>query len=216
MTHSVGVRAAGKLRTRQALLAAALDLMESRTLDSLSLREVTRAVGIVPAGFYRHFPDVDSLGVALVEESLGSLRAAIRAVRAGLSDSDEIIRRSLTVLLRTVDAHRAQFRFVVRERFGGVPRVRQAIEAQLRLFADELAGDLLAGHIATVSDPRRWARADLDMLTGFVVDHMMLTAAAVLEVPPGRRAAHRRVLDVAAKRLRLIVLGSRAWAEYPG
>ena len=51
---------------------------------------------------------------------------------------------------------------------------------------------------------------------GFVVDHMMLTAAAVLEVPPGRRAAHRRVLDVAAKRLRLIVLGSRAWAEYPG
>jgi AcrR family transcriptional regulator len=211
VTHSPGVRAERKLRTRQALLAAALDRMEHQSFGSLSLREVTRTVGIVPAGFYRHFPDMDSLGVALVEESLGGLRAAVRAVRDGLTDSDEIIHRSLGVLVRTVNAHRPQFRFIVRERFGGVSRVRQAIAGQLRLFGDELAGDLLAGRIATVSDPHRWTPADLHMLTGLVVDHMVLTVAALLDVPPGARAAQRAVVDVAAKRLRLIVLGSRHW-----
>jgi AcrR family transcriptional regulator len=219
MTHTAGTtrtarpRAAQKLRTRQALLAAALDLLEHQSLGSLSLREVTRAVGIVPAGFYRHFPDIESLGVALVEESLGGLRTAMRSVRSGLTDSDEIIRRSLGVLARNVRANRAQFRFVVRERYGGLPRVRQAIADQLRQSGDELATDLLAGRIATVWDPARWPPEDLDMLTGLIVDHMLLTAAAILDVPTDRPAAGRQVLELAAKRLRLIVVGSRHWLD---
>jgi AcrR family transcriptional regulator len=213
MTHTVGARAARKRQTRQALLTAALQLGEHQSLGSLSLREVTRAVGIVPAGFYRHFPDMESLGVAVAEESLGELRLALRAVRSGLTDSEEIIRRSLAVLVRRVRTHRAEFRFIVRERFGGVRRVRQAISDQLRLFGEELATDLLAGRIATVTDPHRWPPADLEMLTGLVVDHMLLTVAAILDLPPNRPAAHRQVLDVAAKRLRLIVLGSRHWLD---
>jgi AcrR family transcriptional regulator len=208
-----GPRAAQKLRTRRALLDAALHLMEHQGLGSLSLREVTRTVGIVPAGFYRHFPDIESLGVALVEESLGGLRAAMRSVRSGLTDSDEIIRRSLAVLARSVHAHRAEFRFVVRERYGGLRRVRQAIADQLRLSGDELAGDLLAGRIAAVWDPARWPAADLEMLTGLIVEHMLLTAAAILEAPPDRPAVQRQVLELAGKRLRLIVLGSRHWLE---
>ncbi|HEU4424444.1 MAG TPA: TetR family transcriptional regulator, partial [Pilimelia sp.] len=194
MTHTVGARAAQKQQTRRALLTAALHLMEHQSLDGLSLREVTRAVGIVPAGFYRHFPDMESLGVALVEESLGGLRTAMRAVRAGLADSEEIIRRSLTVLARSVQAHRAEFRFVVRERSGGMPRVRRAIADQLRLFGEELAADLLAGRIATVTDLRRWPPEDLEMLTGLIVDHMLLTAAAILDAPD-RPAAQRRVIE---------------------
>ena len=213
MTHTVGVRAARKLQTRQALLTAALRLMADQSLGSLSLREVTRAAGLVPAGFYRHFPDMESLGVAVAGESLGELRLALRAVRAGLTDSEEIIRRSLSVLVRRVHAHRAEFRFVVRERFGGVRRVQWAIAEELRLFGVELASDLLAGRIATVSDPHRWPPGDLEMLTGLVVDQLLLTVAAILEVPPDRPAARRHVLDVAAKRLRLVVLGGRHWLD---
>jgi AcrR family transcriptional regulator len=201
-------RAAQKLQTRQALLDAALRLMEDRSLDGLSLREVTLEVGIVPAAFYRHFPDMASLGVALVERSLGSLRTTIRAVRAGLTESEELVRRSIDVLAREVHHNRAEFRFIARERNGGVPRVRQAIREQLHLFSEELAADLIAGEMLD-----RWPPDDVRMLTRLVVNQMVQTGAAILDVPPDQPRVEREVLSVARRQLRLIFLGSQHWLD---
>src|SRR3954463_7775958 len=116
MTHTGTTRLEQKARTRQALLDAALGLMERPSRPSLGLREITRAAGITPTAFYRHFPDVDSLGVALVEQCLGSLRGTIPTVRDGLSSSDELINRSIDILARQVRADRQHFRFIARER----------------------------------------------------------------------------------------------------
>lgn len=75
-------RAEQKLQTRQALLDAACQLMESgRGFGSISLREVAKAAGIVPTGFYRHFTDMDALGLALVAEVDATFRQTIRIVR---------------------------------------------------------------------------------------------------------------------------------------
>ena len=49
-----------KQRTRQALLDAALDLLDEQSFSSLSLRQVTRAARVVPTAFYRHFDDMES------------------------------------------------------------------------------------------------------------------------------------------------------------
>jgi AcrR family transcriptional regulator len=200
-----------KARTRQALLDAALTLMEHRSLGSIGLREVTRAAGLTPTAFYHHFPDVDSLGVALVDECLGSLRATIRTVRDGLSSSDEVINRSIDVLARRVHDHRGHFRFVARERHGGVPAVRAAIAEQLDLFAAELAIDLAGDTL--LGGPRfdRWIAADLRMVTGLIVNHMVWTAAALLDAPPDSADAEARVIDAAGRQLRLIILGARHW-----
>ena len=200
-----------KARTRQALLDAALVLMEHRSLSNTGLREITRAAGITPTAFYRHFPDVDSLGVALVDQCLGSLRATIRAVRDGLRSSDEVINQSIGILAREVRTHPAQFRFIARERHGGVPPVRAAIAEQLDLFAAELAIDLAADKL--VGGPRfdRWIVADLRMITNLIVNHMVWTAAALLDAPPDRPGAAEQVIDAAARQLRLIVLGARRW-----
>ncbi|BCJ41930.1 transcriptional regulator [Actinoplanes ianthinogenes] len=200
-----------KARTRQALLDAALTLMEQRSLSSIGLREVTRAAGVTPTAFYRHFPDVDRLGVALVDESLGTLRATIRAVRDGLSSSDEVINRSIGVLARQVHDHREHFRFVARERHGGVPAVRAAIAEQLDLFAAELATDLAADRLRGGPRFDRWIAADLRMVTSLMVNHMVWTAAALLDAPPDSPDAEARVVDTAGRQLRLIVLGARQW-----
>ncbi len=40
-----------------------------RSFASLSLREVAREAGIAPTSFYRHFRDVDELGLTMVDES---------------------------------------------------------------------------------------------------------------------------------------------------
>ncbi|RMS38985.1 TetR family transcriptional regulator, partial [Pseudomonas coronafaciens pv. garcae] len=75
-------RAEQKQQTRRALLDAAHQLMESgRGFGSLSLREVARTAGIVPTGFYRHFEDMDQLGLALVSEVGQTFRETIRLVR---------------------------------------------------------------------------------------------------------------------------------------
>ncbi|GAA1821668.1 TetR family transcriptional regulator [Planosporangium flavigriseum] len=213
MTHTLGPRAAQKLQTRQSLLEAALRLTEEHSLGSVSLREVSRAAGIVPAGFYRHFPDVESLGVALVEQSLGGLRTALRAVRSDRTDSEEIARRSVQVLAREVRARRAHFRFIARERYGGMSRVREAIRDQLRLLGDELATDLLSDGATAATVLRRWDDADVRVLTSMIVDHMISTAAAIVDVPAGRPAVERRIINAASKQLRLIIVGARHWLD---
>src|SRR6185295_10634494 len=85
-----------KLQTRRALLDAALDLLEGdKSFASLSLREITREVGVVPAAFYRHFSDVEQLGLAVVDEAMGTLRQMIREARETPLDPERIIKRSV-------------------------------------------------------------------------------------------------------------------------
>ena len=94
-------RAERKERTRRAILDAALVLCENSSLAAVSLRQVAKEVGIVPTAFYRHFDSVESLGLALVDESFVSLRAMLRDVRRpGTSATfSEIVDGSVETLL---------------------------------------------------------------------------------------------------------------------
>lgn len=205
MSHTVGTRQSQKLKTRQALLDAALVLLEHQSLSSLGLREVTRAVGITPTAFYRHFESVPALGVSLVERTLGSLHGMIGAILAETGDSEVRLDRSVDLITRHVREQPAHFRFIAREQHGGVGPVREAIAAQLRLFADEVAAAL-----ATEPESRGWADEDLLMLGGLYVDHMVLTASAMLDAGPDGAA---RVARVARRRLRLVTLGALHWLD---
>ena len=68
--------------SRQDIIAAALRLLgPSRSVSTLSLREVAREAGIAPNSFYRHFRDLDELIVALIDLAGLSLRQIIRESR---------------------------------------------------------------------------------------------------------------------------------------
>ena len=211
MSHScrpLGARQARKLRTRQALLDAGLRLLEDQGLSSLGLREVTREVGVAPAGFYRHFRDLADLGVALVQESFGPLHAMVRAIRGEQSASEQVIDGTVAVIADHVRRHRAHFRFLARERHGGVAQVRAAIAGELDLFAEELAGDL-----ARLPQSRGWSTPDLRMLADLYVDHMVSTATAFLEADPDDPAAGDAIAERARRQLRLIHRGRLHWLE---
>jgi AcrR family transcriptional regulator len=64
---------------RAALIEAGLNLLETRTADDLSLREVARAVGVSATAVYRHFPDKGALMTALAGEGLARLAVAQHA-----------------------------------------------------------------------------------------------------------------------------------------
>src|SRR5690554_7398676 len=61
--------------------AALAQLSADRGFGSLSLREVAREAGIAPTSFYRHFAELDELGLALVDEGGVALRQLMRQAR---------------------------------------------------------------------------------------------------------------------------------------
>lgn len=200
-----------KLQTRRALLDAALDLMEGdKSIASLSLREITRAVGVVPAAFYRHFPDVESLGLALVDEAMGSLRQMIREARETPLPPEHIIRRSVETLARNVHAHRRHFRFIAREMYGGNSAVRERIRREIQSFTSELALDL--GRLPWLKD---WSAEDLQMIAGLMVNAMVSIAQAILDAPPERPQAEAEIVRLAEKQLLLISLAVPQWRSRP-
>ncbi|WP_306188166.1 TetR family transcriptional regulator [Streptomyces sp. MK5] len=206
MSHTLGVRQAQKQKTRQALLDAALGLLEEQSLSSLGLREVTRAVGVAPTAFYRHFRSTADLGVALVEEALGSLHPMIRTTVSTADDSEERIARATELISRHVEAYPAHVRFVARERHGGVQPVREAIREQLVRFAREVKDEL-------AKDPQAegWSEDDLLMLAHLYVDQMLITASLFLEALDAPPEERERVTRLATRQLRLISVGRRHW-----
>jgi len=192
--------------TRQALLDAALIRMDAgEGFDSLSLRSVTRAAGIAPTAFYRHFASMDELGLALVEESFRTLRAMLREAREQPVPRD-IIRRSVEILVEHVRAHHQHFAFVARVRSTGNGVLRQAIRGEVRMFTSELATDLARFPVL-----REWSTEDLMMLAGLLVNTMIATIEAMLDVPVAAPEAESEIVRTAEKQLRLTLLAVPHW-----
>ncbi|MFJ8468563.1 TetR family transcriptional regulator [Streptomyces swartbergensis] len=212
MSHTLGIRQAQKQKTRQALLDAALGLLEEQSLSSLGLREVTRAVGVAPTAFYRHFRSTADLGVALVEEALGSLHPMVRTTVSTTGDSEERITRTIELIARHVDGYPAHVRFIARERHGGVQPVREAIRDQLARFALEVRDELAKDPVSA-----GWTEDDLLMLAHLYVDQMLITASLFLEALEGpereREERTRQVAQVATRQMRLIGLGRHHWLD---
>ena len=196
-----------KLQTRRALLDAALDLLEGdKSFASLSLREITREVGVVPAAFYRHFSDVEELGLAVVDEAMGTLRQMIREARETPLDPERIIKRSVETLVRHVHANRRHFRFIAREMYGGRSALRERIHREIQSFISELALDL--GRLPWLS---KWSSEDLQMIAGLMVNAMVSIAQSIMDAPPDRPQAEAEILRIAEKQLLLISLAVPQW-----
>ncbi|MDT4907258.1 MAG: hypothetical protein QOG22_1837 [Pseudonocardiales bacterium] len=199
-------RAERKERTRQNLLDVTLKLIGKRSLASISLREVAREAGIVPTAFYRHFESIDALGVELVDESMRPLRQMIRDTRRGATAKGDIIRGTVDILGRQVRDNPDQFRFLSRERYGGVTAVRRAIATELRLFTSELTIDL-----ARMTAGYDWTSDDLEMTADLMVSAMLATVMELLEIDKRHPEDEQVILERAERQLRLIALGMSVW-----
>ncbi|OZG72102.1 DNA-binding transcriptional regulator FabR [Hahella sp. CCB-MM4] len=136
-------RAEQKRRTRQALMDAALNqLGQDKHFTSLSLREVTREAGIAPTSFYRHFHDLEELGLALVDEAGVALRQLMRQARQRIAKNGGVIDTSLNTFFEFLNENPNLFRLLLRERTGVSARFRNAIQAEIEHFIAELTADL--------------------------------------------------------------------------
>jgi len=190
------------------LIAAALNLLEERSFSALSLREVTREAGVVPAAFYRHFDSMDALGLVLIDESFRSLRDMLRGARAGDLDLNRVMESSVEILTASVTQQREHWRFIGRERSSGVPSLRYAIRTEIRLITSELATDL-----ARFPGLNAWSTEDLNILASLFVNSMIIIAEALEDAPDP--AAVQDIKRTAVKQLRMIAVGIAGWRSSP-
>ena len=79
-------------RLRTQLLAAAVEMVESED-GPLSLRGVARRVGVATTSVYLHFPDVDHMLAAVMQEGFDRLSVATSAAAEGATDAADELRR---------------------------------------------------------------------------------------------------------------------------
>ena len=137
---SSGVRAIQKEKTRRALVDAAFNqLTADKSFSNLSLREVAREAGIAPTSFYRHFKDMDELGLAMVDESGLILRQLMRQARKRLEKGGSVVVISVDTFFEFIEDRPNMFRLLLRESSGTSLAFRTAASREIQHFVAELA-----------------------------------------------------------------------------
>ncbi len=133
-----------KEETRQKLMdAAAAELASGRSFDTLSLREVAKLAGIAPTSFYRHFHDMEGLGLALIEEHGAGLLTLMHRVREQASEGRSVIRASVETLFDYIFANQGMSRMILQESMARESAFRKAAEKLFVTMSSDLADFLV-------------------------------------------------------------------------
>lgn len=141
----MGIRAQQKEKTRRSLIDAAFNqLSADRSFSNLSLREVSREAGIAPTSFYRHFKDMDELGLTMVDEGGLILRQLMRQARQRIVKGGSVIKTSVDTFMEFIEGRPNVFRLLLRERSGTTFAFRTAVAREIQHFSAELAEFLIS------------------------------------------------------------------------
>ena len=134
MSH-VGIRAQQKEKTRRALVDAAFNqLSAEKSFSNLSLREVAREAGIAPTSFYRHFKDMDELGLAMVDESGLVLRQLMRQACKRIEKGGSVVALSVETFFELINDRPNVFRLLLREGSGTSQAFRTAASREIQHY----------------------------------------------------------------------------------
>ena len=103
---------------RQALLAAAEELLVADGVEALSWRAIARRAGVSPGAPYHHFADKAALLTALAQQHLTELDHRFQAVCAAFSDPHAQLRALGMVYVDYALDHPAAFRLMFRPELG--------------------------------------------------------------------------------------------------
>lgn len=180
--------------------AAFSQLSAERNFASLSLREVAREAGIAPTSFYRHFRDVDELGLTMVDESGLMLRQLMRQARQRIAKGGSVIRTSVSTFMEFIGNNPNAFRLLLRERSGTSAAFRAAVAREIQHFIAELADYLeLENHM-----PRAFTEAQAEAMVTIVFS----AGAEALDVGVEQR---RQLEERLVLQLRMISKGAYYW-----
>jgi AcrR family transcriptional regulator len=102
---SVGLRERKKLKTREALEQAALELFEKKGFDHTTIEEIVEACDVSPRTFFRYFPNKEALLLSDADEKCQLLVTGLLGRPAGESPLRSI-RESLVENLTSIEHDR--------------------------------------------------------------------------------------------------------------
>lgn len=202
----MSVRAEQKERTRRALVDAALrQINAERGFSSLTLREVSRAAGIAPTSFYRHFHNIEELGLTLVDEAGLKLRRLMRQARQRYDANGGVLRASVETFMEFFNENTNLFYLLSRERAVGSPSFRRAIRREMDSFIDELASDL-----ELESRDRQRPMTDVPLVAEAMVTIVFNEGLEALGLPATEQ---KELAERMVQQLRMVALGAEALAQ---
>ena len=207
-----------KQQSRQALLDAALMLSASgRAFSSMSLREIARQADLVPAAFYRHFSDIDQLGLELIDRIALHLKGVLHQLgQAYLYLPNAKTKVSLDIFFQAVEHAPEPWIFLISERWGGSAVLRHAIDREIQFLIDDLANAL--GRVETMRHLQQ--AQDLRMLAQFLIHLALDWAMGWIEIrrriEPGQQAEQREFFKTQALfQVQLLFRGILNWERLP-
>lgn len=188
-------------------MEAALTLVgRGRHFASLGIREVTRQAEVVPTSFYRHFRNMDDLGLTLVDELGVVLRGMMREARANVLHADKLMDESVAIFVNHVQSNRNFFMFMAQGLAGESQAIQHGIRNEMQFFASELANDLrnlrLLPHLCD---------EDLDMTCELVVRTVAFSLTDILSIASDDETELVRIRRQTTRFLRMIFIGAEHW-----
>lgn len=118
------------VRTREALHSAMLQLLEEKSLEQISVRDIVAKAGIGYTTFFRHHPTKESL----LEDIAAQQIRALFTLSVPVMDAKDV-RAGAIALLTYVDTHRRLWEILLTGGAAGV--IREEFLRQARAVADE-------------------------------------------------------------------------------
>ena len=128
-----------------ALLEAAAGLFASQGYKSTSMRDISKAVGMLPGSIYYHFPSKDDLLLAIYEAGVEQITQTFEAAVESLDDPWERLQAGMSAHIRAITEESAYTRVIFKVEPDEVPKynshliaLRDRFETQFKSLVDDL------------------------------------------------------------------------------
>ena len=196
-------RAEKKARTRSALMESVLAIIGyGANFASISLREVAKTAGLVPTSFYRHFGDMEELGLAMVDELGLNLRRLMRGTLDAEQNMDELIEHAVAAYHNYVIDNANLFRFMNQARTGGTPGLQDAIRNEVNAVIGRVSTELSQLLPSLKS-------AEREMVAALIVSTLLENTTSLLAIPKGQESLRDELTERTMQQMALIIRGAQ-------
>jgi AcrR family transcriptional regulator len=203
----MAVRAEKKARTRNRLIDSALAIIGfGANFASISLREVAKTAGVVPTSFYRHFDDMEELGLAMVDELGLNLRRLMRGSFDNNEPLDDIVSHCADAYFRYVLDNANLVQFVNQSRTGGTEALQNAVRNELQFLGGRIATEI-SGFLPELKPQER------DVIASLIVSTLMENTTHLLAIPSESAALQDELKQRTIDQIHVIMLGAESWTS---
>jgi AcrR family transcriptional regulator len=201
----MAVRAEKKARTRNRLIDSALAIIGfGANFASISLREVAKTAGVVPTSFYRHFDDMEELGLAMVDELGLNLRRLMRGSFDVSEPLEDIVAHCTDAYFRYVLDNANLVQFVNQSRTGGTEALQDAVRNELQFLSGRIATEISA-YLPELRPQ------DRDIVASLIVSTLMENTTHLLAIPNDNIALQDELKQRTIDQIHVVMLGAENW-----